>query len=282
MEVLVIKFLLVFFFLTVAHATELKLLSWNVFMLPKPIKKSLQNTRTRVIPELLRNSDYDIMVFQEAFDKKFRRNMIAQLNQKFPHAFYLKRDKKVYHVMGSGVFIMSRHPFKVLDRVYFKKCATADCLAAKAAVLVELSLPNGEKVHVASTHMQSENRYDQVRASQITQIQTMLKRHRQLQVPLILAGDLNIDAVTPRFQLAQDTLEMVSTPLAGDIQYTSGRFNDCYKIAGRTQDWIDHAWVSLETRVKQSRLQVPVYDFLYKGKTCPASDHHAIAAQFEF
>ncbi len=276
------KFLLLTFLSTNLWAHELKILSWNVFMLPKPIKLSLQKTRSKFIAKSLASADYDLMLFQEAFDHNFRNTMNAQVKKNFPFTYYLGRDRQIEHVMGSGVFIMSKHPFKILGHVYYKNCATADCFAAKGAVMIELELPDGERAQLVTTHMQSQLQYDNIRAKQLAQIQKMMELHKRRNVPQILMGDLNISNLSTYFGRGQNDMNMTYTPLDGEIQYTSGLRNDCYQIAGAGHEWIDHAWVSNDNRVLNAQMHVRVFEFPYEGKVCPASDHHAIDGTFSF
>ena len=273
------SFLLLFSIAEQAHATDLKLLSWNIFMLPKPIKNSLQKVRAKVIAQQLSGSDYDLMFFQEAFTDMIRNELVAKLGDEYPYRYYLKRDGKLKHVFGSGLFIMSRHPFKVLDRVYFKKCGAFDCYAAKGSVLIEAMLPSGKVVQFAPTHLQAKEALGSVRLSQLQQMKTMLLRHARNGVPQIIMGDLNIDVVEPEFESGLNIMDMSPTPLVGPIQHTNGRINDCYKSPGKNKEWIDHFWVSNQTALTQSEMEVRDFEFPYKGRTCPSSDHHAVEAR---
>ena len=116
-----------FFVPAITLSADVRVLSWNVYMLPSPIKNSLQHSRDIAIPELLKDSDYDIMFFQEAFTYKFRQSMIKRLSDKYPHNYYLKGSKFI-SAFGSGVFVMSKHPFTVLDKITYKACSGADCV----------------------------------------------------------------------------------------------------------------------------------------------------------
>jgi hypothetical protein len=64
------------------QAATLKLLTWNLFMIPKPINFSLQQTRAPLIAEALLNRDNDVLVFQETFSGSARRKIMKNLKQK--------------------------------------------------------------------------------------------------------------------------------------------------------------------------------------------------------
>src|SRR5687768_14558396 len=46
---------------------NLKILSWNIYMLPKIVVQKHKRNRAYAIVEELKKSDFDIIIFQEAF-----------------------------------------------------------------------------------------------------------------------------------------------------------------------------------------------------------------------
>lgn len=259
-------------------AKDLKVLSWNVFMLPKPIKLSWQKYRTKIIADKLAQTDYDFLFLQEAFIGEFRSALKTKLANVYPHHYYLNMAK-IPRVMGSGLFVMSKHPFKVLDKVFFKACATADCGAAKGSVLVEATMPSGKTAQFALTHMQAEERYGSKRISQLKQINAMLERNKRADVPQFLLGDFNIDPSEREFAEAQALTGMTPFDLSGEVDHTAEITNDCYKTSGDGvhTSWLDHIWTKGAT-AGLSHMQVKLMDFDYYGKKCFLSDHHAVEA----
>lgn len=273
--------LAILLFPTLVLGADMKVLSWNVYMLPKPIKNSLQKERTEAIPDFLKGSDYDVMFFQEAFIKRFRKAMIQKLGEKYPHYHYLKKASAVYPVFGSGVFVMSRHPFKVLDEVrYGSSCSGADCGAEKGTFLIEITLPDGKSVQFASTHLNAQ-RKPLVRKAQLAKAHEMFARASRAGVPQIFLGDLNIVAHTEEFTDALELMQMNHLQLSGPIMVTNARVNECYKTP-KTKKWIDHVWIDRATSTEGSVMQVVPTEFSYKGKRCPLSDHHAVEAELHF
>ncbi len=274
---MILNIILALFLANVALAEEIKILSWNVYMLPKPLKFSQQSLRIEKIPEALKDTSYDFMFFQEAFLPGFRREMYQKFGSRYPYDIYLNRKDFFWRPMGSGVFIMSKHPFKVIDQVYYKQCAKADCYASKGSMLIESSLPSGKKVQFAITHMQSGEEQGSIRLSQIDQLKKMLLKNAKAGVPQFLSGDLNIDVAEPEFQDGQAMLGMNHAPLLGDIDYTGGFDNDCFKIHGRSPEWIDHLWFKPQGRkIASVSIKARPFEYNYKGMNCTLSDHMAI------
>ncbi len=211
--------LLLIFFTSTTWAADLKVLSWNVFMLPKPIKISWQNYRTKLISEQLSGTDYDVMFFMEAFTGSFHSAMRKKLKSQYPYDYYLKKKNLIYPVMGSGVFVMSKHPFKVLDRDYYQHCGRADCHASKGVLLIEMQLPNGKTAQFASTHLQSGKKYGATRMKQIHQVKAVLERHARAGIPQFFLGDLNIDRFHPEFQQGLTLLGMEHPSLGPGLKY---------------------------------------------------------------
>lgn len=269
------------FFVSTAHAYEFKVLSWNVYMLPKPIKVSLQKTRSQIIAQDLKRTDYDMIFMQEAFKKSFRDKVRKSLKATHPHTYYLKNRKFPFAVFGSGLFVLSKYPVKLLEYMYFTSCRSADCFAHKGAALMEIILPGGQKIHVANTHMQATAAGGAIRMKQLSQIQMMFAKYQDPQVPQFLIGDLNIDVNQPEFQLGLALMGMDYARLTGPILHTSGRVNKCFKV-GNHQDWVDHMWFDNYSGITATNLRVRNFEFQRKGQTCPLSDHHAIEASFHF
>lgn len=275
------KIFLFFFLLPLsAFAYDFKVLSWNVYMLPKPIKLSLQKTRTKIIPAQLKETNYDLIFMQEAFMGSFRSHLRTAMKASHPHTYYLKNHKFPLPVFGSGLFVLSKYPVKLIDHIYFRQCTTADCLASKGAAMIEIMLPDQQLVQVVNTHLQATQNAGAIRMKQLGQIHQMLLRNRKENVPQFLIGDLNIDIHQPEFRMGLDLLGMDYARLGGPIRHTGGRPNECYKT-GDGLDWIDHMWFD-NFNVSSSLMQVKVFEFERNGKICPSSDHHAIEASFHF
>src|ERR1700722_7760488 len=67
-----------------SNNNSLKILSWNIFMLPRFIMRTGQLKRAHEIVNVLKDEDADIIVFQEAFDKSAREIIRKGLASYFP------------------------------------------------------------------------------------------------------------------------------------------------------------------------------------------------------
>lgn len=278
------KFLLILFALmSVAYAEEVKVFTWNIFMLPKPIKFSHQSERTDLIIDLVKTSGDDVIVFQEAFSGDFRAKLNHRTNKKYPYQYYLNRKMFSFDVYGSGVYYLSRYPMKVLSHTYYKNCTKADCFASKGTAVAEFTLPSGKKFQIAGTHLQAGQKElsHEIRMKQLLQVKSILTKHTKKGVPQFLMGDLNIDAISsPDYQKALQLLNMQSGPLEGDLPYSNGFPITCYQKPGDDKrEWLDHIFLKTnESNAKVFHKQVRPYMGQIDGIDCPLSDHWGVEA----
>ena len=219
---------------------------------------------------------------QEAFTSNFRGTVKTALKKTHHHTYYLGNPLRRFTVFGSGLYVLSRYPVKILGYTYYTNCAGPDCFAAKGAALMEIRLPGGHKVHVMNTHLQASSGGSSIRMKQLAQIHSLLLRYGQPDIPQFLLGDLNIDNDEPEFFLGLSLLGMDYARLRGPIQHTTGRENPCYSKSGTASKWVDHIWYDNFSGITTTEMRVKNFEFKREGKVCPSSDHHAIEASFRF
>lgn len=277
-------FLLLFLFPLASWAQELKVLTWNTFLIPPPINVTKQKDRAKLMVEKLPAMEHEVMFFQETFFKKSRKQILTSLLKTHPYSAIPTKGRKLTHILDSGLMVVSKHPMEVLDQVIFKDCTVSDCASSKSAILVEVTIPSGKKVQLVNTHLQAWDKPKaiEVRKKQLLQIKEMLSSHLKPGIPQLLIGDLNIDGkLEGEFNEALALMEMTSTPLEGDISGTNGfATKPCFKKPGEDhEEWLDHFWLKAngtETEVLSKKV-VPIIGQL-KNKICPLSDHHAVEA----
>ncbi len=277
--------LLILFLHLPVLGSDLKVLSWNVFMIPKPINFTLQEQRTIQMIHSLNQEDYDLLFFQEAFSKKFRKTISKALNPNYPYSFYLKKSPRPWHFINSGLLIFSKYPFLVLDTLYFRKCTHSDCLSSKGATLIEVN-QNSNKIQFLTTHTQAwdDEKAQEVRKTQFLEIKKLLLRHQKWGVDQYLLGDLNIDRnAIHEYPFILSLLDMQDFSLSGDLNYTNGFKIDCYKTPGGTANqWLDHLWGSSQnTKTDVTYVAVKEFNGNFSNKECSLSDHHAIEAHIK-
>lgn len=273
-------------FPTIGLTHELKLLTWNTFLLPPPINFSLQKSRTKQMSEILPKLEHDVMFFQEAFYDGLRRRLIQALKPTHPYIIVPKKGKKLWHFQDSGLFIASKFPLKLLEVQVFDDCAKADCFSSKSALLVETTLKDGKAIQFVNTHMQAwdEPKTYAIRRKQLQIIKEMLARHARDGVAQILVGDLNIDGkISIEYPGSLALLEMHSAPLVGELDASNGfSTQGCFKRPGDESDpsqWLDHFWIkdsSGSAQIIERRVH-PMLGNL-NNRVCPLSDHHAVEA----
>ena len=267
-----------------AHANEFKVLTWNVFMLPKPLKFSKQVERTRLISSQLQKTDYDVVLFQEAFTRGFKNMVKKDLRKKYPYQAELKRSRKIKHLLNSGIYIASKYPLKVLGHHYFKRGTHADQFASKGVLLVEVTLPDNQKVQIASTHTQATDSQKAVsiRAEQSKEIRSFLNLHKRPGVAQILGGDLNVNFYNQReYENMISILNMQDGDLDSHLDYTSGFEIRCYKKTNpsdKAKKLLDYILLDFNgSNLEPLQRQVVEFNALMKsGQECPLSDHHAV------
>lgn len=267
-----------------SFAEELKVLTWNTFLIPAPWNFTKQNARAKIMYQTLPELTHDVMFFQEAFHDKHRKKIMQHLEATHPYAAAPVKGKKIFQIQDSGLFIVSKYPMTVLDQIIFDHCTNSDCMSSKSALLVEITMPSGKKIQFVNTHLQawSAPKAMAIRKVQLEQIKTMINKYQTPSVPQILAGDLNIDGkLAIEYNEALRLMEMTSTPLDGDITGTNGfSTQGCFKKPGEdNEEWLDHFWLkSNGTATNIENKKVLLLTGKLSGKVCPLSDHHAVEA----
>lgn len=281
------KMFLLFMLLPLSvFAQELKVMTWNTFLIPPPWNMTKQADRVDVMKEVLPAMGQDVMFFQEAFYDKKRKDLIKALNKTHPFAAVPKKGKKLKHIQDSGLFVVSKYPMEVLDQVIFKDCAKADCMSSKSAIMVEVTLPSGKKAQMINTHLQAwdEPKTAAIRTKQLEQIKEMMAKHAKPGVPQILLGDLNIDGKGgehPEYKAGLEQMEMTSEPLTGELKGTNGFSTEgCFhKPGGLKDEWLDHMWLKKngsETTITNKKVVTMRAEL--NDCECPLSDHYAVEA----
>ena len=115
---------------------KLKILSWNIKMLPGPYGWFLKvHERADNIIQVLKESDlYDIICFQEVFSGSIRRKIYAELQNIYPHEVE-PDDQTAFYKINSGLWVISRLPITLKNHISFTQFRESDKLASKGAKL---------------------------------------------------------------------------------------------------------------------------------------------------
>lgn len=274
-----------------AFAQNLSVLTWNTFLVPPPVNSTKQEERANLIANKLKTIGDDIIFFQEAFMDSKREQIIHELASVYPYVAIPKKGHGLFQLTGSGLFIVSKYPMKVLDQVVFDDCADSDCLASKSAIMVELTIPDGHNektIQMINTHLQAWNGPQEIaiRKKQLLQIKEMMSNNAKVGVAQVLVGDLNINGkLEAEYINSLILMEMTSAHLEGRLDSSNGfSTSDCFENPGGSPEgeWIDHMWLNsngTDTEIHAKKI-VPILGLL-GTKLCPLSDHHAVRAQIE-
>ncbi|MBC7538792.1 MAG: sphingomyelin phosphodiesterase [Bacteriovorax sp.] len=265
-----------------SQATDLSVITWNTFLVPHPYNSTRQEERADLMAQKLRALDRDVIFFQEAFIDSKRELIIKELAPTYPYVAVPKKGTELIQLVGSGIFIVSKYPMKILDQVVFENCSGSDCFASKSAIIVELTLANNEKIQMIDTHLQGWDN-PKVRTKQLIQIKEMMKAHAKFGIAQVLVGDLNIDSnIKSEYADALAMMDMTSSPLEGGLGFSNGFSTvGCFETPGGINkgELIDHVWLNpngSETEVHSKKV-VPILGHLGKSE-CPLSDHYALEA----
>lgn len=261
-------------------ADELKVLSWNIYMLPaaanlsKSIIKSNKPERVEQISEIMNSSDYDIIIFQEAFHIPSRKKLAKNLKDKFP--FQYGPLNKGFIKTNSGIFIVSKIPLTELAKIQYKDCNSSDCLARKGCGIFEGEI-NGNKFQILGTHLNS-TREQEIRELQYEQIfSELLTTYQKDGVPQIICGDLNTRQTNVEaYQSMLKKLDAVDIQTSGERKHTTvtDKVIIDYILLRKNNSKI----VAIEKQIRKFEAKTKMIDKLLGT----LSDHLAVEVTFKF
>ncbi len=262
--------------------TEIRILCWNIFMLP--VVNKGQWGRVNHIEKHLKENHYDVLVLQEVFREDIKKRLIKSLTAEYP--YFAGPPGKDFGIFGQdgGVMIFSKHPIVNTDIIKFDEgCKGADCLSQKGAVFVEIQ-KSTQTFQVVGTHLQSmqSNECQKIRDRQMCSIYTdLLQKHHKTQVPQFIVGDLNTDCHIPQRYVRMLTL-LDAKDAANSKEFKTFSTNNKFNSNPKDEATIDY----ILYRANQSFLKIK-HSFvkIFKGKWSDdnddLSDHYAVEAIFE-
>jgi endonuclease/exonuclease/phosphatase family metal-dependent hydrolase len=228
--------------ITESHPLEkLKILSWNIYMLPKFIKNSGKIKRAEKIGEMLDSLKYDVIVFQEAFHKGARKRIRKILSTTYPYQAGPANKKFLSLKTNSGLWIFSKHPIISSKSILYKSRSGIDAFSRKGAIMVELNV-NGYKIQVAGTHLQNSGGNWIKRSQCVEFYNELIKPFRKQGIPQVICGDFNINRDSiENYKFMLQTLNAEDGELKGELKHSYDRKNnDLHVEEGNKQDLIDY------------------------------------------
>lgn len=267
-----------------ANKVQLRILSWNIYMLPHVVLHTGQKERADQIVELLRNESVDVIVFEEAFDKQARKIIREGLRENFPYESGDPACNSFFRI-SSGVWVLSKTPLRVMKQIFFKNGRGTDRLASKGALLLQTSKQNF-CFQVVATHLQSDlKRRDvkKIREKQFEKIRNeLLEPCAEQDVPQFVVGDMNtMQDDSTNYQQMIRSLDVAQCSLEGEIGYSYDRTkNDIISSSDKPQ-LIDHIFYkSRGTQMLESKMLVKVFRKKWSTIHKDLSDHFAVLGTF--
>jgi len=226
----------------------LDVLTFNAALLPEFAASTRQSERAaRMAPHLV---GYDVLVLQEAFINRHREALLAELAGAYPHRAALvglDGARGLPWRQDGGTVILSRWPIEREAQLLFGEvCSGSDCLADKGVAYA--AVRKGTRVyHVFTTHAQSVYGRDPpaVRAAQFALLKAFVDAQGiPTTEPVIVAGDLNVDAFTPELDDMLRVLRAAWPAVVGTDRYTWDPETNALAEGGR--EWLDYVLVSLD------------------------------------
>lgn len=256
-------------------SVELKVLSWNIYMLPPLIFFNGKQKRARAIGQLLMDSDYDVIVFQEAFHHGARRKIKHWLKETYPYRFGPANIHYVSLRASSGIWILSKVPIKKVETICFKERWGFDNrMARKGALMVE-GEKNGQAFQIIGTHLNAGGP-PEVRLSQVRAIRDeLILPFKKENVPQIICGDFNIDKKTNTYDEMMRILEAKDGELQGTIKVTHGPSNDM--SGGSRGGIIDYIFYKNNGKKTVSTIRkIPIIQHRWHKKHKDLADHNPV------
>ncbi len=273
----------------------LKILSWNIQMLPNAAKGNSRATRAKVIVDQLKKRDYDVVVFQELFHKRARRIVTKGLNEKYQYHTPVLNKKAIAFKTNGGVMIFSKHKILNHHQIRFKSRSGFDRMSRKGAILADIIFHDKE-IQVAGTHLQAFG-VQEIMYSQYNQINSeLLVPNLKSGVPQFICGDFNtLKSLPPqlpddisqtfvdrlaRYQTMLQSLQATDGDLRGEQQFTMDRpFNDLCVRRKEYRLLLDYILLRSDSPLSYSiQRKVQIIRQRWSPEHQDLSDHFAVEA----
>lgn len=252
-------------------------------MLPYISLFNQNDKRAKTIAAKLNNSDYEIIVFQEAFSLKCRRVLAKNLLAKYPYQ-YGPANKNILPLRtNSGLWVVSKIPLKQLGQFQFSTCKGYDRVARKGAVLFEGCF-NDSKFQLLTTHLQADHT-QAVRNQQCAEIKEhLLNPFFRNDTPQFICGDFNIDRNDEsNYQQMIEMLDAKNGEISGNLKITFDKENNnlAYKAKGKSK-LIDYVLVRNSELIDNIDRRIHTFFDKIGNQDSNLSDHYAMEFDIKF
>ena len=264
---------------------DLRILSWNIYMLPPIAPVVGRVDRAHAIVDTLKHSEFDIIVFQEAFNHfavKVIRDSLAAI---YPYMYGPFNPRKNPFQISSGVWVISKIPLELKGTIEYKIAKETDRVARKGAALLEGSW-NDKKFQLIGTHLQAQNHPD-IRRLQIHHMyDSLITKFKIEGVPQIICGDMNTEIeIEKNYKDMLKGLDAEDGAISGNQKMTYDGTNNELALSVWKKDKTTLDYILLRLNGSKTSIvdrHVSVFKRIWKKGRTDLSDHYAMAAEVKF
>ena len=266
-----------------SNQLQVRILSWNIAMLPIFDMVHSGKNRAKGIGKALQPLDYDIIVFQEAFSPMARRAIYRKLRRYYPFN-YGPANAGISLRINSGVWILSRIPLSVVREYKFSGCQGFDCLSRKGAILLEGQW-NDQAFQLIGTHLDSNENDPAVRIAQLNELyDSIISPYSRPGIPQIICGDFNTDReLSGQYLNMLKILKCDDGDLSGDERITFGfPVNKEVQESNEKPRQLDYIFTKNSEVLELIERKVIAIKELWANVKYNLSDHYGIEATIKF
>ncbi|HOJ66831.1 MAG TPA: sphingomyelin phosphodiesterase [Paludibacteraceae bacterium] len=265
-----------------SQSEKLRILSWNIYMLPVVSLFNGNTKRAKLIAEKLHNSDYQIIVFQEAFSSASRSIISKQLKDTYPYQYGPANKKHPPLKTNSGLWVVSKIPLEELDEIRYNVSEGYDKIARKGAAIFQGQF-NGVEFQLITTHLQADAA-PEIREKQCIEIMDkLLNKYYQPHIPQIICGDFNIEMDNKKdYPVMLQTLDATNGEITGDKTTYDEVFNTLGRKREGKRKTIDYVLIRNEQWIKEIKRRVNTFYEESSRYIGHLSDHYALEAELVF
>jgi len=264
---------------------DLKILSWNIYMLPPIAPIAGRVERAHAIVDTLKHSGFDIIVFQEAFNHNAVKVIRDSLSAIYPYMYGPFNPRKNPFQISSGVWVVSKIPLELKGTIEYKIAKETDRVARKGAALLEGTW-NDKKFQIIGTHLQAQNHPD-IRRLQIRHMyDSLINKFRVEGVPQIICGDMNTEIeIAKNYKDMLKGLDAEDGEVSGSQTMTYDGTNNELALSVWKKDKTTLDYILLRrngSRTNVINRHVGVFKRTWKKGHIDLSDHYAMACDVKF
>jgi endonuclease/exonuclease/phosphatase family metal-dependent hydrolase len=267
------------------NVRDLKIMSWNIYMLPGIVPMKGRVERAHAIVDTLLHAETDIIVFQEAFHQKAVKVIRDGLSAAYPYMYGPFNPANSPFRISSGVWVISKIPLALKGTIEFKVAKETDVVARKGAALMEGEW-NGKNFQILGTHLQAQNQAA-IRKIQFHHIyDSLLAKYKVDGVPQIICGDMNTEVeIATCYKDMLKSLDAEDGELAGIQKVTYDGTNNelalsVWKYAKTTLDYV--LLRANGADISSVHRKVGVFKRQWKKGRYDLSDHYGVICEVKF